>query len=151
MRWKIVMVFIAAITLLVGCSEKTYEPRAINPETDICKVCNMSIAHQDYAGQLVFKNGDYEIFDDLGCLIEFMEDTEESEVGAAFIKDASEDQWINIENATYIYSEEYWTPMYYGVLAFSSKEAAENYMEENGEGDFLTYDDLFDFNWGIHH
>lgn len=151
MKWKIIMVFIVTISLLVGCSEKTYEPKAINPETDICQVCNMSIVHEDYAAQLVFKNGDYEIFDDLGCLIEFMEDVDESEVGAAFIKDASEDQWINVENATYIYSKDYWTPMYYGVLAFSSKEAAEKYMKENGEGKFLTYDQLFDFEWGIHH
>ena len=49
----------------------------------------------------------------------------------------------NVENATYIYSRDYWTPMNYGVLAFSTKEAAENWMDENGEGEFLTYDQLY--------
>lgn len=151
MKWKTLLVIILAMVGLMGCSEKTYEPKEINAETDICKVCNMSIAYEDYAGQLVFKNGDYEVFDDLGCLIEFMTDTDESEIGAAFIKDASENQWINVEEATYIYSKDYWTPMNYGVLAFRSKEAAEQFIKENGEGEFLTYDQLFDFKWGIHH
>lgn len=151
MKWKTTLIFIVTIIFLVGCSEKSYEPKAINPETDICKVCNMSIAHEDYAGQLVFTNGDYEVFDDLGCLIEFVMDIEESEIGAAFIKDAKKDQWLDVKNATYIYSKDYWTPMNYGVLAFSSKEAAEQFINENGEGEFLTYEQLFDFDWGIHH
>ena len=60
--------------LLGACSEKTFEPKSINAETDICKICNMSIAHEDYAGQIVFKNGDYEMFDDIGCLMEFMQE-----------------------------------------------------------------------------
>lgn len=146
----VVMTLALSIFLLGACSEKTFEPREINGETDICKVCNMSIAHEDYAGQIVFKNGDYEIFDDIGCLMEFMEDTDESEVGAAFIKDAQEDEWLHVEDAHYIYSKDYWTPMNYGVLAFSSEEAANSWMETNGEGKPLTYDDLLDFNWGIH-
>lgn len=151
MKWKTSIILLLSILFLIGCSEKTYEPKTINGETDICKVCNMSIAHEDYAAQLIFTNGDYEVFDDLGCLMEFMMETEESEIGAAFIKDAEEDQWLHVKNATYIYSKDYWTPMNYGVLAFSSKEAAEQYMKEHGEGELLSYDQLFDFNWGIHH
>lgn len=146
----IIAIFLIVIGILSACSENL-EPREINQETDICKICNMSIAHLDYAGQIVFKNGDYEVFDDLGCLMEYMEDADESEIGKAYIKDAMEDKWIEVENATYVYSKDYWTPMNYGVVAFETKEAADKWISENGEGEFLTYDDLFDFNWGVHH
>jgi copper chaperone NosL len=40
--------------------------------------------------------------------------------------------------------------MNYGVLAFPSKDAAEQYMEENGEGEVYSFEQLDDFQWGIH-
>lgn len=46
----------------------------------------MSIVHNEYAGQIVLKNGDYEIFDDIGCLLDYLELNGENEVGAAYIK-----------------------------------------------------------------
>ena len=49
----------------------------------------MSIVHNAYAGQIALKNGDYEIFDDIGCLMEYIEANGEDEIGAAFIKDAA--------------------------------------------------------------
>lgn len=148
---KFISLLLVVIAIILSACSNSLEPREINKETDICKICNMTISHEDYAGQIVFKNGDYEIFDDLGCLIEFMEDTDQSEVGKAYIKDALENKWIDVESATYLYSKEYWTPMNYGVVAFETKEAAEKWIDSNGEGEFLTYDDLFNFNWGIHH
>ncbi len=145
------MIVLLALVALAACSEKTYEPREINAETDICKVCNMSIAHEDYAAQLVHTNGDYEMFDDLGCLMEFIADTEESDIGAAFIKEMKNNKWVNVKDATYVYSKDYWTPMNYGVVAFASEEEAKAWIAKEGEGQFLAYDDLKTFKWGIHH
>lgn len=140
---------LSAIFILSACSED-YEPKEINKETDICKICNMAISNEEYAGQIIFKNGDYEVFDDLGCLIEYMKDADQSEIGKAYIKDASTNNWIEVENAIYVYSKDYWTPMNYGVVAFETKKAAEQWISSNGEGKFLTFDDLFTFKWGIH-
>lgn len=151
MMKKWVLVMVACLAMLVGCSEKTYEPREIVSETDVCKICNMSIVHNEYAGQIALKNGDYEVFDDIGCLMEYMDANEEEEIGAAFIKDALKGEWINVFEATYVYSKDYWTPMNYGVLAFDTKEAADSWMAKEGEGKILVYEDLHDFNWGIHH
>lgn len=49
----------------------------------------MSIVHNAYAGQIALKNGDYEIFDDIGCLMEYIVSNGDEEIGAAYIKDAS--------------------------------------------------------------
>ena len=53
---KLTQILMVAISILIlaACSEKTYEPRAVNPETDVCQICNMSITHMDYAAQTVY-------------------------------------------------------------------------------------------------
>lgn len=148
-KWMLIAV--SCLTMLVGCGEKTYEPRDIVNETDVCKICNMSIVHNEYAGQIALKNGDYEIFDDLGCLMDYIDTNGEEDIGAAFIKDAVNNQWIDVFKATYVYNKENWTPMNYGVLAFKTKEAANEWMATEGKGQVLAYEDLQDFKWGIHH
>lgn len=147
---KWILIICVSCLLAVGCSEKTFKPRDIVNETDVCKVCNMSIVHNEYAGQIALKNGDYEMFDDIGCLIEYIAANGDEEVGAAFIKDAKENKWIDVSKATFVYNKDYWTPMNYGVLAFETQEAAQSWMAIEGKGQVLTYEDLSDFNWGIH-
>lgn len=143
----LVIAFVAVV--LAACSEQTYEPREINPETDVCYMCNMSITHVDYAAQVVLKNGDHVAFDDLGCLMEYIIEQGDEAIGAGFIRDTNSPQWLNIQEATYVYSKDYWTPMNYGVLAFSSQEEANQYMAEQ-PGDIILYEELLTFNWGVH-
>lgn len=147
-KWMLMIV--SCLIILIGCSEKTYEPRDIVSETDVCQICNMSIVHNEYAGQIILKNGDIKMFDDIGCLMEYIDANGEDELGAAFIKDAINDEWINTFEATYVYNKEYWTPMNYGVLAFDTNEAANLWMDKEGKGKQLTYTDLKLFNWGVH-
>ncbi|CEA03637.1 NosL [Metalysinibacillus saudimassiliensis] len=141
-----------AMLALVGCGEKNYEPHALNEETDICQICQMTVAHQEFAGQIIEKNGDYEVFDDIGCLVEKLarDEQDEADVGAAFIKDAKTDEWINVFDATYLYDKEFWTPMNYGVLVFKDAADAEAYQADAGYGKLMKFDDLQDFKWGIH-
>jgi len=147
---KWVMMILLCGGVMAGCSEKTYEPREIVSETDVCKICNMSIVHNAYAGQIALKNGDYEIFDDIGCLMEYIASNGDEEIGAAYIKDATKSEWIDVFKAVYVYNKVYWTPMNYGVVAFDTKQAAQEWMTQEGEGKLLHYKDLHDFNWGIH-
>ncbi|MEG0259466.1 MAG: nitrous oxide reductase accessory protein NosL [Lysinibacillus sp.] len=149
---KWILLFVAmCIVVLSGCSEKTYKPRDIVSETDVCKVCNMSIVHEDYAGQIALENGDYETFDDIGCLMDYIETNGDGKVGAAFIKDAQSSKWIDVYEATYVYDKDFWTPMNYGVLAFQTADAANEWMKKESKGKLLTNEDLKDFKWGIHH
>ena len=150
MKLKWLLNAVIAVLFLTGCGDKEYNPKEISAETDVCEVCNMTIAHMDYAGQIVFKNNDHLVFDDLGCLMEYIIDNGEGDIGAAYIKDESANEWVNVKNAVYIYDANYWTPMNYGVLAFAKQESADAYMKENGQGQQLAYKDLFTFEWGIH-
>lgn len=141
---------ILSVVLLTACGDEAYEPREVNPETDVCQICNMSVTHVDFAAQAVLKNKDIEVFDDLGCLMEYIEQNGEDEIGAAYIRDMNSNNWLNIKEATYVYSPDYWTPMNYGVLAFATEEEAKAYMEENPGGRIVPYEELLDFNWGVH-
>lgn len=141
-----------ATVILAGCGDKNYEPRALNEETDVCQICQMTVVHQDFAGQIIEKNGDYEVFDDIGCLVEKLERDQQSEkdVGAAYIKDANTGEWINVFEATYLYDKEFWTPMNYGVLVFEDVTEAEAYRSKSGYGKLMNFEDLQGFKWGIH-
>lgn len=147
---KKLMMAAALTALLAGCSGDNYEPKEINAATDICEICQMSISNEEFAGQIVFKNGDHEVYDDLGCLMAYINEHGEDEIGAAYIKDEAMGTWVNIKEATYIYDADFWTPMNYGVLAFTSSDDAQAYMTEAGEGEELAYKDLATFEWGIH-
>ncbi|MGM0896595.1 MAG: nitrous oxide reductase accessory protein NosL [Bacillota bacterium] len=148
---KRLMLIIAASVGLAGCGETDFTPRAVQAETDVCAVCNMSITHEEYAGQLIEQDGDHLIFDDLGCLIEYINEMDTAELGAAFIKDAETNEWLNIERAAYVYAPDEWTPMAYHVLAFENIERARQWIEGGNEGELLTLEDLYGFDWGRHH
>ncbi|WLR50405.1 nitrous oxide reductase accessory protein NosL [Bacillus tianshenii] len=141
----------AILLLMSGCGkEKEVQPREIKPEVDACVVCQMSIVHTDFATQIVEQNGESHIFDDLGCMMEYMEkQIDEEDVAGAFVKDLEDGDWIKMNEAVYVYDEEFWTPMAYGVVSFSSKEKAEAYIAEQKKGKLLQYEDLKTFDWGF--
>lgn len=145
-KWLSILMF---VLLLGACGDKAYEPRDINPETDVCYICNMSVTSIDYAAQVVLKNNDIVVFDDLGCLMAYIKQNGEEEIGAAYIRDTNSSKWLNIKDASYAYSADYWTPMNYGVLAFATEEEAKEYMKEQ-PGKIVPYNELLTFNWGVH-
>ena len=147
-KWKWFMLLLM-VNILGACGDEAYEPRDINPETDVCYVCNMSISNVDYAAQAVLKNNDIVVFDDLGCLIDYIKQNGDEEIGDAYIRDTNSAKWLNIKEASYVYSKDYWTPMNYGVLAFASETEANLYLEEQS-GEIVPYDKLLTFNWGVH-
>lgn len=137
-----------ASVLLAACGNKTYEAKEINPQTDVCKICNMSIADEKYAGQIALKNGDYEMFDDLGCLMQYYNKMDKDQLGEAFIKDADSKDWLNVEKSAFVLDKKIPTPMSYGVIAFKDEKAAKAYIEKEGSGKVMNFDDLKSFDWG---
>lgn len=124
-----------------------YQAEAINPDTDVCDICAMAIADDRHATQIVLKNDRSMKFDDLGCLYEWVEENGEDDIGAKFVRDFNTDEWILLEDASYIFDEEIETPMAYGIISFKDSSDAEKYMEENDLGELLTANDLDNHKW----
>jgi copper chaperone NosL len=135
---------------LSGCGINDNAPRPLNPEVDTCAVCHMSIVDEEYAAQTVFANGDYEVFDDLGCMVQYAVQQQTANVGANYVKDAKTDEWLDANKATYVYHPDFWTPMSYGVLAFATSQQAEAYIESKGKGTMMKQEDLQQHKWGVH-
>lgn len=140
------------VFLLAACGkEQSFEPVSINPEVDVCEICNMSIAEENYATELFSKEGDVYKFDDIGCMYEFIykeKKIAEKEIEKQYVRDMENGKWIEAKNAFYAYDKEFWTPMTYGVVAFESESAAKDYVQKQAKGELLSYDQLSEHKWG---
>lgn len=148
MKTKLMTAVLATAIVLAGCGDKEYEAKKINPQTDVCEICNMSIANEKYAGQIALKNGDYEMFDDLGCLMQYYNKMKTEDLGEAFIKNEAGDEWLNVEKSAFVFEKSIPTPMSYGVVAFKDEATAKQYIEKTGSGKVMNFEDLKSFDWG---
>lgn len=142
---KRLIIYSIGFLFLTGCSAN-YEPRAIQPEVDVCDVCNMSIVHEHYATEVILENGDDLIFDDIGCMYEYMTETTDK-IEISYVKDIESDDWVKSEEAFYVYDASAWTPMAYGVLSFKEEKDALAYIEKEGSGSQYTVNDLENHKW----
>lgn len=128
-------------------AEAEYEPEAIDPDVDVCDVCAMAVADDEHATQIVLTNERSLKFDDIGCLYGWIEENGEDEIGAKYVRDFNTEDWVLIDDATFVFGEEIETPMAYGVISFEDEADAEKYIEEEGHGELLTAADLDDHKW----
>lgn len=137
--------------LLIGCGkEQTYEPVEIDPEIDVCEVCNMGIAHEHYATEIIGKDGEVYKFDDLVCLFEFMDKdkiVKEEDIAKKYVRDHHTGEWMDMEMAYFVYHPDIWTPMASGVISFKTKEEANSYIEKEGHGELYDYEKLLNHSW----
>lgn len=142
---------VAFIMLLAACGGEKYEAHAINEDTDVCVICKMAIKDDQFATQIVTKDGQSLKFDDIGCLNTWKTENGTDTIGAAFVRDFNSKQWIRYEKAYYAYDSSYQTPMAYGIVSFEMEEDARAFIAEHGAGAFMTADDLAGHSWAVNH
>lgn len=128
-------------------TETRYQPEAIDPNNDVCEICAMAVADEEHATQIVLKNDRSLKFDDLGCLYKWLDENGEDDVGAKFVRDFHTEDWVLIEDATYVFDEAIETPMAYGIISFKDEADATAYIDEHEIGEILQADDLQDHKW----
>jgi copper chaperone NosL len=121
---------IICLSALASCQQQRLEPVALEPE-DMCSFCRMAISEKRYAAQLVDSEGQVFKFDEIGCLVNFMQrnNTDAANV-ARFVMDFDERIWIKAEDAYYVKSSEVTTPMNGGVIAFKTQPKAQQAAEK---------------------
>lgn len=150
-RKSLMLIAIMAVALMTAaCGQKQYEPVAINEETDQCAICNMAITDDAFATQIITKDGRPFKFDDLGCMYEWFAKNGTDDVGIAFVRDYDSKTWLKLEDAYYVYSESFSTPMAYGVVSFAEEASAQAFIAEHGSGSLLTAEQLADHTWESH-
>ena len=147
----ILLALIAFVFILAACGNKEVEPVAINDATDTCEVCNMAVVDNQHATQIVLENGKSIVFDDVGCMYEWLEGNPNEKIAAEFVRDYNDKEWILVDDATYVYNQSVKTPMAYNVISFKDKASAEEFATENENSTLMTANELADHGWEQNH
>lgn len=116
--------------LLESCS---ISPEAIVYGKDNCALCKMTIMDKQFGTELVTKKGKVFKFDDMGCMMKYLQTTSTS---------ANDYQHIVVncinkpttltsyKDVFFVYSEQFRSPMLGNIGAFSSQSEAEAYVTQ---------------------
>ncbi len=123
------------LILLMSCSDKPESgPANIYYGEDICERCKMIVSEKDFASQYQLSSGQSVKFDDLGCMIHYADEEDNLNISSVYVMDYSSKEWIDGQDAYYIWSQNITTPMGHGILALKdSKKAKELAEKENGK------------------
>ncbi|AFL84552.1 putative lipoprotein involved in nitrous oxide reduction [Belliella baltica DSM 15883] len=139
MKTQILTLF--SVIFLLSCSA---DPRAINYGEDVCHHCKMKLMDPQYGAEVVTQKGKIFIFDDVNCLMTFMES---GEVGSTVLKHiliTDYNQGETLTDATtafYLKSEKFKTPMASNIVAFSDYETLKKYKKDHG-GVYMAWGEL---------
>ncbi|WP_018759668.1 nitrous oxide reductase accessory protein NosL [Paenibacillus terrigena] len=134
------------LIMLAGCGDK-YEALPINEDTDVCAICNMQVKDDAFATQLTTKDGKNVKFDDIGCMHKWKEQQGTENIGMDYVRDYNNKEWIEYDNATYVYDASFRTPMAYGIITFKDKKSAETFVSEQGVGKIMNAKELASHDW----
>lgn len=121
------------ITLGGSEEEVALEPQEPGAE-DKCDFCNMMVYPHDhemgaFTAQMVTSDGEHLFFDDIGCLLNSMNEQEE-EALATWVRDFNTLEWVDSAEAIPVHAQ-IKTPMKYGVALFADEVDAQAFIDEN--------------------
>ncbi len=132
------------LILLLGftITSCTVKPEAINYGQDACHYCKMTIVDKVHAAEIVTKKGKVYKFDATECMVNFMNDFDNSEIELYLTNHFNEPEvLIDATKATFLISKNVPSPMGAFLTAFKTKQEAEAVQTEQG-GDIYTWDTL---------
>ena len=133
---------IAVSILAISCSPKT-EP--FNYGKDNCYFCKMGIVDPKYGGEVVTKKSKVYKFDDLVCMVRFLQSgtLKETEIAQKVILNfEKENDFLDFNKAIFWASPELRSPMGSNAAAFATQQAAEK-AKAGKEGQLMNWDELY--------
>ncbi|WP_215143486.1 nitrous oxide reductase accessory protein NosL [Exiguobacterium qingdaonense] len=139
---------VAGLSLALGaCSSASAEPFEIKWGETECEVCKMKIVDKQFAAEAIMVNEKGYAFDDIGCLMrDWYPEQNEDDIAAMYVKDYNTLDWVELDEASFVYDKESKTPMAYNMISFAKETDAEQYIDENG-GTMMDFDELKDHEW----
>jgi copper chaperone NosL len=136
-------VTMGALMLLPGCNSG---PQPIDFGKDSCAECNMTIVDKRFGAEFVTGKGKVFKFDDVNCMVEFIERAPHSSdtAGKRFIVAFNGGGGLsNVDQMVFVKHKKLRSPMRSHVAAFPDNASAQAVLDDLGEGGaFLTWDDI---------
>ncbi len=101
---------------LAACATQDPRPATIRLGEDACASCRMTIVSVQSAAQIVSPGAEPILFDEIGCLRDYLADTSLSEAALVFVADHRTGEWIDARHAVFTKTAVA-TPMSSGLLA----------------------------------
>lgn len=124
------IVFTVAFLLFLSCNNG---PKPIDYGNDGCHFCKMTIVDKIHGSELITDKGKVFKFDATECMLNYLNDDNYLQVETLLTNYyEAPTEFINIENATFLISENLPSPMGANLTAFKTQEAAEKVLSEKG-------------------
>ena len=137
--WACCLIF--TVGALANCQKKGITPVALAPE-DMCSYCRMAISEKQYAAEVIDSDGGAFKFDDIGCMVNFVEGKKnKAPIAAYFVMDFDKRDWVKAEDAYYVRTSEVNTPMNGGIIAFRTQSQAQQAVNKY-QGKLLRWKDV---------
>ena len=118
-------VIVAVAVLACACGAKAAGPPEIVVDITACSHCGMLVSEPVFAAGYQVAGAEPRVFDDIGCMLNALgRETATSII--VWVQDAAGAGWLNADEATFVASPRFKTPMGGGVLAYADHAAAEN-------------------------
>ena len=105
-----------ACLVMTACASGPPRPSAIRLGEDACARCRMTIVGQETAAQIVSPGAEPIMFDEIGCLRDYLADHPLAADATVFVADHRSGEWIDARHAVFTKTATR-TPMSSGLLA----------------------------------
>ncbi len=138
---------LAALLLLTGCGgdEVSLDPPEIAYGEDISEM-GMFVVDPRYTVAALQGNDEWLLFDDIGELLKYHDRFPDTEFQVTWVNDYHTEEWLKAEDATYVQSTAFNSPMGWQVAAFEHEEEAHELHLEHG-GEMMTWDEAMEREW----
>ena len=108
--------FFPICVFAVGCAAAAHAPAAVRPGEDACAYCRMTLLSTRTAAQIVEPGEDPVIFDELGCLRDYLAGHAVPNDARIYVADHRTGAWVDAAAAVFTRTS-IATPMSSGLLA----------------------------------
>lgn len=123
---KRLKIFIFLTVFLAACTSGEIKPVPIEVG-DMCSFCKMAISEKQFAAEIIAEDEQVLKFDDIGCLLRHRQAAgNQLKPAAIFVTDHDSRQWLKAEDAFFVKSKTFKTPMGSGIVAFADNAKAGN-------------------------
>lgn len=133
-----------SILLLLGLLACQADPRPIELGKDACHHCKMTLMDPKFGAELVTEKGKIFIFDDVNCMLQYMDSEEGKEQvykHVLVLDYLNPGVLLDVNYAHFLKSEEIQTPMASNVVAFPNYDLLKDFKAKSG-GVYLGWGEL---------
>ncbi|HRY44196.1 MAG TPA: nitrous oxide reductase accessory protein NosL [Thermoanaerobaculia bacterium] len=125
MRSPLRVVAVLSVAVLAACGGGADGPVPVDTKNDACAWCRMSVSDLRFAAQLTAPGHEPKLFDDAGCLRDWLKEPREAAEWTAWLSDHRTREWVKATDAVVVREPAIQTPMDSGLVAWANAASRE--------------------------